>query len=228
MSKLNWFKFTPSDWTMGKISRTSLTIQGEFIRFCCIYWNKDCWITESTAKQELSDKTFKTLISRGVIKSISAYTKISDTTEQVIRIDFLDEQLNDIHRLKQIASKAGQASAEARRKIKQNSTHVQRNPTDKIEIEKENHNILFREFNHLSITIAENNKLLEEYSQETINQILDSIENYKQNVNYKSLYLTARSWLRNQPKKIDNIRLNPAEQEIDNFATNVMLKIKGK
>lgn len=222
MSKLNWFKFTPSDWTMGKISRTSLTIQGEFIRFCCVYWNKDCWIAESTAKQELSDKTYKVLIAKGILKE--------HTTDEhkVVKIDFLDEQLDDIHRLKQIASKAGQASAEARRKIKQNSTHLQRNPTDKIEIEKENHNILFREFNHLSITIAENNKLLDEYSQETINQILDSIENYKQNVNYKSLYLTAKSWLRNQPKKIDNIRLNPAEQEIDNFATNVMLKIKGK
>ena len=221
MSKLEWFKFSPSDWTMGRISRTSLAVQGEFIRFCCIYWNKDCCMTEDTAIKELSEKTYKILLSRGVIKSVQS----NDKTEQVIRIDFLDEQFIEIRRLKTIASKAGQASAEARRKVKRNSTAVQPISTDK---SKEKDNNIFRQFSHLSITNFENGVLLEEYSQESINHVLDSIENYQKNTSYKSLYLTARTWLRNQPKKVDNILINPEEQEVDNFANNVMKKIKGK
>ena len=64
---------------------------------------------------------------------------------------------------------------------------------------KENkENNIFRQFDHLKITTEENNKLLVDWNANQINNILDSIENYKNNTSYKSLYLTARKWLNKQ------------------------------
>ena len=59
---------------------------------------------------------------------------------------------------------------------------------------------IYRSFAHLSISEDEVKKLLEKNTQEQINNVLNDIENYKQNTKYKSLYLTAVKWLqKNEP-----------------------------
>jgi len=58
---------------------------------------------------------------------------------------------------------------------------------------------VYRKFDHLRITIEENNKLIGlGYTQDQINVIYDKISNFKQNTKYKSLYLTSLDWLKRE------------------------------
>jgi len=58
----------------------------------------------------------------------------------------------------------------------------------------------YRCFAHLSMSVEQFNKLQVDYTKEQIDSCLDSIENFKNNKKYKSLYLTAKNWLKKEPK----------------------------
>ena len=63
-----------------------------------------------------------------------------------------------------------------------------------------NDNDIYRSFAHLSIKNADVEKLLTKYSIDDIDEVLDSIENFKGNKKYSSLYLTASKWLSKNKK----------------------------
>jgi len=74
------------------------------------------------------------------------------------------------------------------------------------ELNKENN--IYRQFAHLSLSFAEFEKLQDKYSKDQIDDVLDAIENHRDNKKYTSMYLTALNWLKkrqaaetNKPQK---------------------------
>jgi hypothetical protein len=62
---------------------------------------------------------------------------------------------------------------------------------------------IYRSFAHLSISNCDVEKLLDKYSINEIDDVLDSIENFKGNKKYTSLYLTANKWLSKNKKSTE-------------------------
>jgi hypothetical protein len=88
---------------------------------------------------------------------------------------------------------------ETQTKRKRNSNEIQTTPIKEEEEKKEEE--VYRSFAHLSISIDEFIKLKIDYTKQQIDNALDSIENYKDNKKYKSLYLTCKNWLSKELKK---------------------------
>ena len=76
---------------------------------------------------------------------------------------------------------------------------------------------IYRSFKHLKITNVECEELKKTYSIAQIDNILDSIENYRKNTNYVSLYQTAIKWLKKEITEIDpNNPLKLPKQNYEN------------
>jgi hypothetical protein len=125
MDKLQWFKFMPTDWIMGKIQRCPEITQARFLRLICLYWNKECVLSYEDAEIEIDKEHLDILISK----------KIVIFQEGFINIKFLNEQINDISETSQ---KRREAVLQRWAKVKQNNTNeiqnytsVLQNDTDK-------------------------------------------------------------------------------------------------
>jgi uncharacterized phage protein (TIGR02220 family) len=111
MDKLQWFKFTPTDWIMGKIQRCPEITQARFLRLICLYWNKECLLTYEDAEIEIDKEHLDLLINKKIIKLV----------ENFISIEFLNEQLVNISETSQ---KRREAVLLRWAKAKQNDTIV--------------------------------------------------------------------------------------------------------
>ena len=107
--------------------------------------------------------------------------------------------------------KAGKKSAEVR---KRNATSVnERSVSSTVSVSVSdsvtvNEKDIYRRFAHLSMSVSEFNKLEADYEKKTIDSCIDSIENFKNNKKYKSLYLTCKNWLKKEQTKHELKTLN--------------------
>lgn len=96
-----------------------------------------------------------------------------------------------------IKQKANRKVTESKQKTNKAITNVNYNVNNNL---NKNDNI-YRRFNHLSISLNDYENLVNEFGSENVINILDQIENYKGNTKYKSLFLTAKNWLKNDAKR---------------------------
>jgi len=106
MDKLQWFKFNPTDWIMGKIQRCPDITQARFMRLICVYWNKGCVLSVDDAEVEIDKEHLDILISKKVLKPEKGF----------IKIDFLDEQVDKINDISQKARESAKARWEKKAK----------------------------------------------------------------------------------------------------------------
>lgn len=122
MEKLTWFKFSISDWIMGKIMKCPEVTQARFLKLCCLYWNKECSLSIEDAEIEIDEEHLNILKSKKVI--------IFDGEN--ITIKFLDEQWSDIL---ETSEKRRDAVKQRWEKVKQNDTSVSKNNTSVLQID---------------------------------------------------------------------------------------------
>ena len=187
MSKeLPFFKFNATEWITGNISYEPFELQGAFISVCAEYWNRNNCLTIQEAKLRLRNSD---LIDKLIEK------KYLKTKKEKLVILFLDNEREEISAKRLKLSESGRKGglSKAKASLKQGSSI-------KEEDKEEDKESIYRSFAHLSITNADVEKLLTKYSIDDIDEVLDSIENFKGNKKYSSLYLTASKWLSKNKK----------------------------
>ena len=187
MSKeLPFFKFNATEWITGNISYEPFELQGAFISVCAEYWNRNNCLTIAEAKLRLRNSD---LVDKLIEK------KYLKTKKEKLVILFLDNEREEISAKRLKLSESGRKGglSKAKASLKQGSSIKEQD-------KEEDKESIYRSFAHLSITNADVEKLLTKYSIDDIDEVLDSIENFKGNKKYSSLYLTASKWLSKNKK----------------------------
>lgn len=122
----------------------------------------------------------------------------------------LKRDLQKYENIREKKSEAGKKGANKRwQKIADDSTCHK--PMANIAVSVSDSDI-YKSFAHLSISEKEFKKLEVDYTKQQIDETLEAIENFKNNTKYKSLYLTAKNWLKKLPKENEDKLLAQAKK----------------
>lgn len=124
VKELPFFKFTPTEWLVGKISFQSLEVQGAFIQCCCMFWKNSGVIKVDDMDYRIGKDNLAKLIEYDFVKVIDDF----------LRIEFLEEQLFSFEGVRRSRSLSGIKSAEKKAEAKKalveaNSTNVEESST---------------------------------------------------------------------------------------------------
>lgn len=91
MSKeLPFFKFTPTEWLVGKISFQPLEVQGAFIQCCCMYW-KQCGILDvKDVKSKIGFENYCKLVHNCFLKSENGKVSIKFLKNQIFENEIVE------------------------------------------------------------------------------------------------------------------------------------------
>jgi hypothetical protein len=105
--ELPYFKFFCSEWSDGDITLEDYNLQGFFINICAYYWSNECFLSLEKLKKRFRQdaELIDLLIKNNLIK----------VKKENVNISFLDEQKEERKLNSKSKSKAGIASAEAKR-----------------------------------------------------------------------------------------------------------------
>ena len=204
------------DWYNFKFDNPSKVkaIHSDFYCYLIDRWNR------LGQKQEFGLPTSVTMESLG----IGSYNTYKKTLQDLIDFGFIKlvTESKNQHQSKVIAlSKNDKASTKA---LDEANTKAIDKATDTItKQENKETNEQYRSFAHLSISINEFHKLELDYYKKDIDSILDNIQNYSKNKTYRSLYLTAKNWLKDIPKKGQEVK--PYKTGDDIFVENINRKL---
>lgn len=172
--ELPYFKFEPSQWDTGNIQMCSQESKGVFIDICSIYWQRLGELPYKLALQKVcggNATALTSLCNEGVIKVI----------EDMICIDFLNEQLVEFENTSSVNSKNAREGWEKRRKnatamrphSKRNAIREEEIREDKMKVDekKEDKKIISRD------SIAPK-KTIEERENDFMNTIAPFVSQY--------------------------------------------------
>lgn len=72
---------------------------------------------------------------------------------------------------------------------------------------------IYREIQHLSLSVDDFEKLAAEYGEPAVNDILDEMANYAELKKYNSAYVTAKTWLKRRREKATGKPATPEQEE---------------
>ena len=108
-NELFWFKFIPDDWLIGDITIEDYEIQGVFINVCAYYWKRgENGVAMARLKARYKD------VKAGLWQRLIDCEVMKVDENQIVRIEFLDDQREEILKEKQFLSNAGKKGAKAR------------------------------------------------------------------------------------------------------------------
>jgi hypothetical protein len=146
MDKLQWFKFTPTDWVMGKIQRCPEITQARFMRLICLYWNKECVLSYEDAEIEIDKEHLDILLLKKIIK----------LEDDFLLIEFLNEQLDNIA---ETSEKRRKAVLQRWAKVKQKDTSVSKNDTSVLQNDTEKRREEYKREEKIRVNNIEERKL---------------------------------------------------------------------
>lgn len=205
MDNLQWFKFSPSHWFMGRIQRCSEQAQARFIRLVCVYWQKECVLSIEDAKIELGNE-YQSVLDFKIIEEVEGFVKIK----------FLDQQFEECLELGNKRSKAAKARWSKAKAMQLHTGEMQvyadKNRLDEIREDKTREDIETETSSGVKLikwiedncsnvqkmseplTVDEAERLTKDYNHHFLMELLSEMHNYKRLNRNVSANLTFRKW----------------------------------